>query len=278
MISERSARTSAAPAIPVWDTLRGPLASMALALAGLSLLALAWAAVAALGSGDLPGPIATMAVFRDLVSRPFYDAGPNEKGIGLQLMASLERVVIGFSAGTLIAIPLGVLIGVSPIARRAIDPVIQLLRPVSPLAWFPIGLLVFQSAPDAVVFIIAITSLWPTMLNTAFGVSSVPAAHKDVARVFQFSRAKYLTRVVLPYSLPHTLTGMRLSMGIAWMVIVAGEMLSGSTGIGFFIWDSWNALSVERVISAILLIGLVGLILDRGFGWAVARVSYQEAA
>ena len=246
-------------------------ASLACAAA---LLASVWW-LASLWSEDLPGPAKTMPVFWDLVSNPFYDNGPNDKGIGLQLIASLKRVAIGFTLGTCVAVPLGILLGVSGIARRIIDPVVQVLRPVSPLAWFPIGLATFQSTSDATIFIIFITSLWPTVLNTALGVGSIPESHRQVARVFQFSRWTYLTRVVMPFSLPYVLTGLRLSIGIAWLVIVAGEMLSGGTGIGFFVWDSWNALSLERVISALLLIGVVGLILDRGITWIADRTAYE---
>ncbi len=231
--------------------------------------------LASLWSEDLPSPAKTVPVFWDLVNNPFYDNGPNDKGIGLQLLASLRRVTIGFTLGTCVAIPLGVLLGVSGIARRVIDPVVQVLRPVSPLAWFPIGLATFHSTSDATIFIILITSLWPTVLNTALGVSSIPESHRQVARVFQFSRWTYLTRVVMPFSLPYVLTGLRLSIGIAWLVIVAGEMLSGGTGIGFFVWDSWNALNLEKVISALLLIGMVGLILDRGITWIANRTAYE---
>jgi nitrate/nitrite transport system permease protein len=258
--------------------LLAPLRTVLLSLLGLAGLILSWALISAVVAKDLPGPAPTFDVFWHMVSNPFYDNGPNDKGIGLQLMASLQRVAIGFTLGTLIAVPVGVLIGISPVLRKVLDPVIQIMRPVSPLAWFPIGLVIFQSAPDAAVFIICITSLWPTMINTAFGAGSVPQAHKNVARVFQFSRAQYFFRVVLPYSLPFMLTGMRLSMGIAWMVIVAGEMLSGGTGIGFFVWDSWNALSLEKVISAIVLIGLVGVVLDRVFAFILSMFSYGEAA
>jgi nitrate/nitrite transport system permease protein len=159
-----------------------------------------------------------------------------------------------------------------------VDPIVQVLRPVSPLAWFPIGLVALQSAPQAAVFVVFITSLWPTVINTAVGVAGVPKTYRDLARVFEFSRGQYLARVLLPYSLPHILTGLRLSMGIAWLVIVAAEMLSGGTGIGFFVWDSWNALSLERVIAAILLIGLVGLLLDRGFGAIARRFQYAEVS
>ncbi|HLF78290.1 MAG TPA: nitrate ABC transporter permease [Dehalococcoidia bacterium] len=286
MLAERFAGPRSALSIPSWSATRAGLlvfplkvsAAVLLPLLGAAALGLFWAAVSSFVAKDLPGPVATYRVFSDLVGHPFYDNGPNDKGIGVQLYASLQRVAIGFTVGTIIAVPMGVLIGISPILRRVLDPIIQVLRPVSPLAWFPIGLVTFQSAPDAAVFIITITSLWPTVINTAFGASSIPQAHKNVARVFQFSRTQYFLRIVLPYSLPFVLTGMRLSMGIAWMVIVAGEMLSGGTGIGFFIWDSWNALSLERVISAIILIGLVGVVLDRIFAYATARFSYGEVA
>jgi nitrate/nitrite transport system permease protein len=233
-----------------------------------------WLVAAALAGRDLPGPAQTMRVFWDLVTNPFYDAGPNDKGIGLQLASSLQRVFAGFLLGSLVAIPLGFLMGASPLWHRLLNPMVQVLRPVSPLAWFPIGLAALHSAPTATVFVIFITSLWPTAINTAFGVASLPEDHKNVARVFRFSRWKYLTKVLFPYSLPYILTGLRLSMGIAWMVIVAAEMLAGGTGIGFYIWDSWNALSIERVISALLVIGLVGLLLDRCLEMLARRTAY----
>lgn len=270
-----------APRLPGWTAAalgvtRAMLGGI-LSLAGsFAILAAVWAAAAALSGKELPGPVATMGTFWDLLINPFYNHGPNDKGIGLQLLASLERVFTGFALGSVVAIPLGILLGVSPVARRFIDPIVQVLRPVSPLAWFPIGLATFQAAGAATIFMIFITSLWPTVINTAFGVSSIPESHKNVARVFQFSRQKYMFRVVLPYSLPHILTGLRLSMGVAWLVIVAGEMLSGGTGIGFFVWDSWNALNLRNVIAAILFIGGIGLVLDRGFGYLVRRFSYGE--
>jgi nitrate/nitrite transport system permease protein len=242
---------------------------------GLALLLALWAILARLVGKDLPGPAPALDQLWTLVRDPFYDNGPNDKGIGLQLAASLQRVFIGFGLGTLIAVPVGVLMGANSIIRRVTDPVVQVLRPVSPLAWFPIGLAAFQSAGSATVFVIAITSLWPTVINTAFGVGSVANDHKNVARVFKFSPWKYLVRVLLPHSLPHIVTGLRLSMGIAWMVIVAAEMLSGGTGIGFFVWDSWNALSLEKVMSAILLIGGVGLVLDRIFYVIGRRLDYS---
>jgi len=244
-------------------------------LLGFGLLLGIWYIVSLVTKGELPTPFATLAVFWELVTDPFYDYGPNDKGIGLQLFSSLVRVFIGFSLGSLVAIPIGLLMGSNAFCKKVFYPIVQILKPVSPLAWFPIGLVVFQSASTATIFIIFITSLWPTLINTSFGVASIPDDHKNVAKAFGFSRWKYLTKVLIPFSLPHIITGLRLSVGVAWLVIVAGEMLSGGMGIGFFVWDSWNALSLERVISAILIIGIVGLILDRGFSFLEKKVTYD---
>ncbi|HYF64245.1 MAG TPA: nitrate ABC transporter permease, partial [Herpetosiphonaceae bacterium] len=227
---------------------------------GLGILVALWQVAAWISGGTLPTPWATARVLRVLLADPFYDNGPNDKGIGLQLLASLGRVAAGWSIGVAIAVPLGLLIGGSPRLNRMLAPVIEILRPVSPLAWYPLGLAVLHNAPKAIVFAIVITSLWPTLINTSLGVQALTDDLKAVARVFRFSRGRYLRRVLLPAAFPSILTGMRLSMGIAWMVIVAGEMLAGGTGIGFFVWDSWNALSLERVISAILVIGVTGLV------------------
>jgi nitrate/nitrite transport system permease protein len=243
-------------------------------LTGFGLLIGVWALVAAV-TKDFPGPQATFKVLGDMLMNPFYVYGPNDMGIGLQLWSSLVRVFAGFGMGALIAIPVGILMGANNFCKQLFYPIVQILKPVSPLAWFPIGLVAFQSASTATIFIIFITSLWPTLINTAFGVASIPDDHKNVAKAFGFSRWKYISKIVLPYSLPHIITGLRLSIGVAWLVIVAGEMLSGGTGIGFFVWDSWNALSLEKVISAILIIGLVGLILDRAFAWIEKKVTYS---
>lgn len=242
---------------------------------GFGVLVGVWYIVNRITNNELPTPVATFQVLWELIKDPFYDYGPNDKGIGLQLGSSLVRVFSGFAMGALVAIPIGILIGASSFCRKMFYPIVQVLKPVSPLAWFPIGLVAFQSASSATVFIIFITSLWPTLINTSFGVASLPDDHKNVAKAFGFSRWKYLTKVLLPFSLPHIITGLRLSIGVAWLVIVAGEMLSGGIGIGFFVWDSWNALSLEKVIAAILIIGIVGLLLDRGFSWIEKRVTYS---
>ena len=247
--------------------------SLGYTLLGFSLLMALWAVVAA-ATESFPGPLATLKVLCEMLMDPFYVYGPNDMGIGLQLWSSLLRVFGGFSLGAIFAIPMGMLMGANEFCKRTFYPIVQILKPVSPLAWFPIGLVAFQSASTATIFIIFITSLWPTLINTAFGVASIPDDHKNVAKAFGFSRWKYITKVVLPFSLPHIITGLRLSIGVAWLVIVAGEMLSGGTGIGFFVWDSWNSLNLENVIAAILIIGLVGLLLDKVFSFVEKRVSY----
>lgn len=244
-------------------------------LLGFCLLTVIWYLISIITEGGIPTPVATFQVFWELIKDPFYDYGPNDKGIGLQLWSSLGRVAAGFLLGSLFAIPVGVLIGANAFCKKLFYPIVQILKPVSPLAWFPIGLMAFESASMATIFIIFITSLWPTLINTAFGVGSIPDDHKNVAKAFGFSNWKYLTKVLIPYCLPHIITGLRLSIGVAWLVIVAGEMLSGGIGIGFFVWDSWNALSLEKVISAILIIGLVGLLLDRGFSFIEKKVTYS---
>lgn len=260
---------------PYFKKIGAVLASLSYNLIGFAALLGMWHVISLITKGELPGPLATSVVFWELISDPVYDYGPNDKGIALQLSSSLMRVFTGFLLGSLIAIPVGLLMGANAFCRKIFYPVVQILKPVSPLAWFPIGLVAFQSASDATIFIIVITSLWPTLINTAFGVASIPDDHKNVSKAFGFSKWKYLTKVLLPYSLPHIITGLRLSIGVAWLVIVAGEMLSGGMGIGFFVWDSWNALSLEKVISAILIIGLVGLLLDRGFAYVEKKVTYS---
>lgn len=265
---------TAAPRAPrARPNLRGPLSAVGFFALGLLALMLVYTVLAALRP-DLPrlGEIgaALVALFRE----PWYHRGPNDQGILNLLLSSLTRVFSGFALGALIAIPLGMLMGSVPVFRRVLDPIVQLLRPVSPLAWFPIGLVLFKSAEPATVFIIFITALWPTVINTAFGVSGVPQDFKNVARVFRFTPAQYVTRVLLPFALPHIVTGLRISFGIAWMVIVAAEMLSGKSGIGFYVWDAWNALNLPNVVCAILVIGVTGFLFDRLFNVLEKKVSY----
>jgi len=235
--------------------------SLGFALIGIAGFVALWAFVS-WRSPDLPGPLDAWDSLTDLMSRPFADSGPNGKGIGLQLFTSLWRTLRGFGFAALVGIPIGLLIGSSKRAFQAVNPVVQILRPVSPLAWFPIGLVVLKDSPNAAVFVIFITALWPIVINTAAGAASVPRDQHNVARVFRFGKIAYLRQVVIPHSVPSIVTGLRLSMGVAWMVIVAVEMLSGGSGIGFFVWDSYNGGNLAAVMAAIILIGLVGVSLD----------------
>jgi nitrate/nitrite transport system permease protein len=268
-----------APGLPPFVAAAGRLAlrmlgSLAAGIAATLLLLGTWLAVWWVTGKELPTPASTFPVLVELLRNPFYNNGPNDQGVGLQVSASLVRVFLGFGMGSLVAIPLGTLMGSSPLCNRVINPLVQVLRPVSPLAWFPLGLATLKNAQNATIFAIFITSLWPTLINTAFGVGSIPKEYVQVSQVFKFSRLRYFRKVLLPYSLPHIVTGLRLSMGVAWMVIVAGEMLSGGSGIGFWVWDSWNALNLDRVISGILIIGAIGLLLDRVFAVVLGRLNH----
>ena len=226
---------------------------------------------------QLPTPAETFTTLRQLLADPFYDNGPNDKGVGLRLATSLQRVFIGFGLATAVGVPIGLAMGASRRVWRAANPVIQVLRPVSPLAWFPIWLVVFQDSANAAVWVIFITSLWPTVLNTAAGAADVPTDQRDVARVFRFGRLAYLRHVLLPNTLPSTVTGMRLSMGTAWMVIVAVEMLAGGgKGLGSYVWEQYNALDLASMVAAIVIIGVVGFVLDLAFLRLGRAVAIQE--
>lgn len=210
------------------------------------------------------------------LSNPFYDAGPNDKGIGIQLGYSLYRVLTGYLMAAAIAIPVGFLIGMSPLMYRALNPYIQVLRPISPLAWMPLALFIIRDAEASAIFVIFICSIWPMLLNTAFGVAGVRDDWVNVARTHELSPLKTAFKVILPAAAPTILTGMRISIGIAWLVIVAAEMLVGGTGIGYYVWNEWNNLDLTSVIFAILVIGVVGMLLDLALSSIARLVTYQE--
>ena len=210
------------------------------------------------------------------LANPFYDNGPNDKGIAIQLAHSLGRVGLGFGLAMLVAIPLGFVIGMSPLMRKALDPFIQVLKPISPLAWMPLALYTIKDSSISGIFVIFICSIWPMLLNTAFGVASVKREWLNVASTLEVSPLRKAFRVILPAAAPTILTGMRISMGIAWLVIVAAEMLVGGTGIGYFVWNEWNNLSLTNVIFAIGVIGVVGMLLDVAFGVLQKAVTYME--
>ncbi len=207
---------------------------------------------------------------------PFYDKGPNDKGIGVQLAYSIVRVLAGYLLAALVAIPLGFLIGMSPLVYRAFDPFIQVLKPISPLAWMPLALFTLQDSGVSSIFVIFICSMWPMLINTAFGVAAVRKEWINVARTLEVGPLRKAFRVILPAAAPTIMTGMRISIGIAWLVIVAAEMLVGGTGIGYFVWNEWNNLSIANIICGILAIGLVGMVLDLTLARMTKLVTFPE--
>jgi nitrate/nitrite transport system permease protein len=238
--------------------------------------ALVGAAAATGQKSAMPGPADVGAKIWEHLNDPFYDRGTNDKGIGIQIAFSIGRVLVGFAFAALIAVPLGFLIGMSRTAYEALDPFIQILKPISPLAWMPLALYTIKDSGTSAIFVIFICSLWPMLINTAFGVASVRRDWLNVARTLEASPLRTAFQIILPAAAPTIMTGMRISIGIAWLVIVAAEMLVGGTGIGYFVWNEWNNLSITNIISAILLIGLVGMVLDTVLGRLTRLVSYRE--
>lgn len=250
-------------------------------LVSMALLLGIWTLLCSTFAKDLPTPLVTASALWAMISNPFFKADDGTMGVGNLVFASLGRVFFGFGVASAIAIPLGILMGLTPLTKKIVDPIASVMRPVSPLAWFPLSQIVFRvlgdgTTPAAIVATIAICSLWPTLMNTAFGVASLPEDFRTVSRVFQFSTTRFLTKVLLPYAIPHILTGLRLSLGLAWLVIVAAEMLSGSSGIGFSAYDSYNNGRYDEMVATIIVIGGVGLLLDRGFDWLQNRLSYEK--
>jgi nitrate/nitrite transport system permease protein len=231
------------------------------AIGFIGLIALWWI-IALFRREMMPTPPEALMKNLDYILNPFYQRGPGDLGIGWLLLASLRRVTLGFLLGAAVAIPVGFLIGMSKTAMQIINPIIQVLKPVSPLAWLPIALAMFNLAEPSAIFVIFITSLWSTIINTALGVASVPKDYLEVAQVLEMPRWRRIVKVILPASLPYIFTGLRISLGVAWLVIVAVEMLTGGVGIGFFVWDEWNRLNVSSVFLAVFVIGITGLILD----------------
>jgi nitrate/nitrite transport system permease protein len=242
---------------------------------GLLVLALVWQMISQTNK-QIPTPLETWYAAVDLFSDPFYSKGPNDQGIGWNIWSSLKRVALGFGLAALVGIPAGFMIGRFSFLNQMTSPIISLLRPVSPLAWLPIGLLVFKSANPAAIWTIFICSLWPMIINTAMGVRQIPQEYMNVAKVLNLSEWKIFTKILFPAVLPHMLTGVRLSVGIAWLVIVAAEMLTGGVGIGFWVWDEWNNLNVKHIIIAIFVIGIVGLLLEGMLVWIAKRFDYSS--
>ncbi|WP_284618804.1 nitrate ABC transporter permease [Aquabacterium humicola] len=290
---ERAAARTATPAakeapavpapkvsVPKATTARAPFDWRGLALKvlppiiGLALLIGIWALLT-IKSTSFPTPAMTFDAAVKLFADPFYRKGPNDQGIGWNILSSLQRVGIGFGLAALVGIPMGFMLGRFEFLNRMVSPLVSLLRPVSPLAWLPIGLLVFKSANPAAIWTIFICSIWPMIINTAVGVQRVPSDYLNVAKVLNLSEWKVITRILFPAVLPYMLTGVRLSVGTAWLVIVAAEMLTGGVGIGFWVWDEWNNLNVQHIIIAIFVIGIVGLALEQLLMAVAKRFSFD---
>ena len=234
------------------------------------------ALVAGASGARVPRPSELAAFAFEQLRDPFYDRGSNDKGIGIQLGHSLGRVLLGYGLALLVAIPLGFAIGMSQLLMRALYPFIQILRPISPLAWMPLALFVIKDSAASAVFVIFVCSLWPALINTAFGVAGVHADYLNVAKTLELSKLRTAFTVILPAAAPTILTGMRISIGVSWLVIVAAEMLVGGTGIGYYVWNEWNNLDLKAVMFSILAIGVVGMLLDSFLAKAGQWVSYES--
>ena len=252
-------------------TVQQRLGALALPLCGIALALLAWAAASRL-VGDLPSPIETWRESRLYVLEPLTKRGEMDQGILLLAYYSLVRVTRGFLLGAVIGTPLGFLLGVSPTLSRMFDPLMQVMRPISPLAWLPLGLILFQKSEPAALFAIAVCSMWPTIINTMVGVRAIPQDYWNVAKVLRLSPATTFLKIIVPATLPYMFTGYRLSLGIAWLVIVASEMLTGTPGVGGFLWQEYNSLIYSHILLAIVTIGVIGFALDRLMGMAEAKL------
>jgi nitrate/nitrite transport system permease protein len=272
--AEPAVREEAAPRAPrdfswIWLRVLPPIL-------GFALLVLIWELVALKSTTGFPSPAAVWQQALAVFSDPFYSKGPNDQGVGWNVLSSLQRVAFGFGLAAAVGIPAGFAIGRFEFLSRMFNPLISLLRPVSPLAWLPIGLLVFKGANPAAIWTIFICSIWPMIINTAVGVQRVPSDYMNVARVLNLSEWKILTKILFPAVLPYMLTGVRLAVGTAWLVIVAAEMLTGGVGIGFWVWDEWNNLNVANIIIAIFVIGMVGLALEFALIRIATAFTFEE--
>jgi len=247
-------------------TKRFDLAAMVVPFLGIGVMLLIWTTISTTVALDLPSPMKTWAESKQYILNPFFKDGEMNQGIGRFAYLSLMRVAKGFFLAIVIGTPLGFLLGLSMVFHKTFDPVIQILRPISPLAWLPLGLVIFRQSEPAAIFTIAICAMWPTVINTAVGVRSISPEYLNVGRVLKLSWMKTLRRIIIPGSLPYVFTGYRLSLGLAWLVIVASEMLTGAPGVGGFLWQEYNSLVYSHILLSIITIGLIGFGLDRLMG------------
>ncbi|AFZ30509.1 nitrate ABC transporter, inner membrane subunit [Gloeocapsa sp. PCC 7428] len=246
-------------------------------LIAIAVFLIVWQLLFSSPDANLPGPITVLQETWDpLIINPFFDYGGTNKGLGLQILASLGRVAIGFSLAAIAGIALGILIGISPFIYRALDPLFQVLRTVPPLAWLPLSLAAFQQANPSAIFVIFITAIWPIIINTTVGVQQIPQDYRNVAKVLRLSGPKFFWKILLPSAVPYIFTGLRIGIGLSWLAIVAAEMLTGGVGIGFFIWDAYNSSRLSEIILALIYVGIVGLILDRIVAFVASKVVPEE--
>jgi nitrate/nitrite transport system permease protein len=246
-------------------------------LVAMAVFVIVWQLLCPPGSKGLPGPMKVITdTFDPYIISPFFDNGGTDKGLGLQILASLKRVGIGFSLSALIGIGVGIVVGSNKFLYRAVDPIFQILRTIPPLAWLPISLAALSKSDPSAIFVIFITAIWPIIINTIEGVKQVPQDYKNVARVLQLSPEKYFWKILFPASVPYIFTGLRIGIGLSWLAIVAAEMLVGGVGIGFFIWDAYNNSLISQIIIALIYVGVVGLILDRLVAVVASLVVSEE--
>ncbi|MEB3226706.1 MAG: nitrate ABC transporter permease [Synechococcus sp.] len=232
-------------------------------LVAIAILLVIWQIACAGNDSNLPSPVQVFQDTKELIFNPFFDDGGTNKGLGLQILASLTRVAIGFTGASVVGVGLGILIGANKLVYDALDPVFQVLRTIPPLAWLPIALASFQQAEPSAIFVIFITAIWPIVINTTVGVQQIPQDYQNVSRVLKLSKVEYFFNILFPAAVPYIFTGLRIGIGLSWLAIVAAEMLIGGVGIGFFIWDSYNSSLMSEIIIALIYVGIVGLLLDR---------------
>ena len=245
-------------------------------LIAMTVLLIIWQILTLSPDANLPSPIKVVEQTWELIINPFFDKGATNKGLFWQIWASLQRVLQGFSLAAIVGISVGIVVGTNPFLYDALDPIFQILRTIPPLAWLPIALATFQQSNPSAIFVIFITSIWPIIINTIAGVQQIPQDYVNVSKVLQLSRKEYFLDVVFPATVPYIFTGLRIGVGLSWLAIVAAEMLIGGVGIGFFIWDAWNAANISQIIIALLYVGLVGLLLDKTIGFIATKVVPDE--
>jgi nitrate/nitrite transport system permease protein len=245
-------------------------------LIAISVILVIWQLLTLSPDANLPSPIKVVEQTWELIINPFFDKGATNKGLFWQIWASVQRVLQGFTLAAIVGISIGIIVGTNEFLYDALDPIFQILRTIPPLAWLPIALATFQQSNPSAIFVIFITSIWPIILNTIAGVQQIPQDYVNVSKVLQLSRKEYFLDVVFPATVPYIFTGLRIGIGLSWLAIVAAEMLIGGVGIGFFIWDAWNAANISQIIIALIYVGLVGLLLDKAIAFIATKVVPDE--